>query len=81
MRAVLLDNVNQICFLVLMAIMLLNVWIVGIVDSLAWLNSRIAVDVDLGRAIFSGWCIYRGGAAEISADKNKFKIGVLKLHE
>ena len=54
MRAVLLDNVNQICFLVLLAIMLLNVWIVGIVDSLAGLNSRIAVDVDLGRAIFSG---------------------------
>ena len=26
--------------------------------------------MNLGRAIFSGWCIYRGGAAEVSVDKN-----------
>ena len=40
--------------------------IVSIVVGMAGLNSRIAVVGHLGRAIFSGWCIYRGNAAEIS---------------
>ena len=42
--------------------------IVGIVvDNLAELNSRIVVD-KLAELDSRGWCIYRGNAAEISAD-------------
>ena len=43
-------------------------WIVGIVvDIVAEFHSRVVI-VELGRAIFSGRCIYRGDAAEISAE-------------
>ena len=42
--------------------------IVGIVvDNLAELNSRIVVD-KLAELDSRGWCIYRGNAAEISAE-------------
>ena len=51
--------------------------VVGIVvDIVAEFHSRVVI-VELGRAIFSGWYIYKGNAAEISVAKCHFKNPIL----
>ena len=54
-------------------------WIVGIVvDIVAEFHSRVVI-VELGRAIFSGWDVYKGSAAEISVAKCFLKVLALRI--